>query len=142
LALGGPRGQPKGSGRIFQSQPREKTQVHQPGGVGVLCGKLGERFIQLDELFVIGVQCDFELVEIDAVTFTASFDTLLVAGAVEENAPHRFGRRGVKVRLKDLETFRAFLRALTMAGVTLISFDPTERARVCSLAAIRKSVKD
>jgi hypothetical protein len=48
----------------------------------------------------------------------------------------------VKVRLKDMETFRAFLQALTMAGVTLISLDPTERARVCSLAAVRKSVEN
>jgi hypothetical protein len=47
----------------------------------------------------------------------------------------------VKVRLKDMETFRAFLLALTVAGVTLISFDPTERARVCSLAVVmRESV--
>jgi hypothetical protein len=48
----------------------------------------------------------------------------------------------VKVRLRDMETFRTFLQALTIAGVTLISFDPTERARVCSLAAVRKSVED
>jgi hypothetical protein len=46
----------------------------------------------------------------------------------------------VKVRLKDMESFRAFLQALAMAGVTLISFDPAERARVCALAAVRKSV--
>jgi hypothetical protein len=51
-------------------------------------------------------------------------------------------RELVKVRLKDMETFRAFLQALTTAGVTLISFDPTERARVCSLAAVRKSVEN
>src|ERR1700730_6033540 len=50
LALRGPRGKPKGGGGIFQSEPRKKTQVYQPGGVGVLRGELSERFIQCDQL--------------------------------------------------------------------------------------------
>jgi hypothetical protein len=48
LPLRGPRGKPKGDGGIFQGESGEKTQVHQPGGVRVLHGKLAERFIQCD----------------------------------------------------------------------------------------------
>src|SRR5437879_5978350 len=97
LPLGGPPGKPKEDGGIFQGKPREKTQVHQPGRVGVLHGKLAERFIQCNQLLVTGVQGDFDLVEIDAAALTASFGTLLVACAIEENPPHGFGRRREKM---------------------------------------------
>ena len=52
---------------------------------------------QRDQLFVLGVQGDFDVVEIDAVAFTASFGTLLVACAIEENPPHRLGSGGKEV---------------------------------------------
>ena len=67
LALSSPRGKPKADGGIFLRKPREKTQIHQPGGVGVLHGKLAERFIQCDQLFVTGVQGNFDPVQIDTI---------------------------------------------------------------------------
>src|SRR5262249_51290979 len=45
LPFSGPRRDPKRKGGIFQSEPSEKPQVHQPGGVGVLHGKLRQRFL-------------------------------------------------------------------------------------------------
>jgi hypothetical protein len=64
MRLGGALGKTKGDGGIFQSEPREKTQVDQPGGVGILHGELGERLVQSDQLFITSIQSDFDLVEI------------------------------------------------------------------------------
>src|SRR5207248_162917 len=89
LALSSPRGKPKRDGGIFQRESCKKTQIHQPGGVGILDGKLGERFIELDQLFIACVQGDFDPVEIDAAALAAAFSTLFVAGAIEQNPPHR-----------------------------------------------------
>ncbi len=47
----------------------------------------------------------------------------------------------IKVRLKDLEAFGAFLEVMTRQGQTLISFDPTERANVLSLVEVRHVVE-
>ncbi len=93
MTLCGPLRQPEEDGGIAQGEPREEAQVHQSGGVGILLGKLDERVVQRDQLFVIGVQGDFDLVKVDAVAFTPSFGTLLVACAIEKNPPHRFSRR-------------------------------------------------
>ena len=70
LGLSSPRGQAKRDGGIFLRKPREKTQIHQPGSVGVLRGKLAERFIQGEQLFVTGVQGDLDPVEIDTAEAT------------------------------------------------------------------------
>ncbi len=79
MTLRGPLRQPEGDGGIAQGEPREETQVHEAGGLGILDGNLGEGIIQRDQLFLIGIEGDFDLVEIDAVAFAASFGTLLVA---------------------------------------------------------------
>src|SRR5262245_56666013 len=97
LALGGALGQAQGGGGILQSETGEKAQVHQPGGLRILSGQLGEGIIECDELFVIGVQGDFDVVQIDAAPRAAAFEAVLVSGPIEGNAPHRSGGGGEEV---------------------------------------------
>ena len=66
MTLCGPLRKPEADGGIAQCEPREETQVHKPGGVGILLGKLGQRIIEGNQLFVTGVQGEFDVVEIDA----------------------------------------------------------------------------
>jgi hypothetical protein len=115
LALSSPRSQPKRDGGIFLRKSCEKAQIHQPGGVGVLRGKLGEGFIQCEQLFVTSVQGDFDPVEIDTAALTASLSALFVARAIDENPPHGFGRRREKVA----------------SAVPALRFLDTDKSKIC-----------
>ena len=95
-----------------QGELREETRIHQSGGLGILQGELAERVIKRDQLFVVGVQGDFDVVEINAAAFTAPIGTLArrrpAARAVRRRADR--GARS-RHRLRVISLIRFFLHS-------------------------------
>jgi hypothetical protein len=86
----------EGLGCFAESQAGEEAEFDELGRAGVFAGQLAQGFIDSEEVVVRRVNRNFELVKVESLT-AAAFFSRAVAGAVDEDAAHGFGRGGKEV---------------------------------------------
>src|SRR5262249_28827518 len=94
LPLGGPLCQSQRLRGLLQAQDGEATQLDELGGRRILLVQTSQRLVQGDQLFVIGVERDGNLFQVDALAISAPFESLLVTSPVDQNPAHGLGGGG------------------------------------------------
>lgn len=69
-------------------QAAEKSQLDQLGTGRIIFGKLSDRFVKSKQVVVRRIDGDLDLIEVDASSIAAAFQTLSVTGPVDQKSSH------------------------------------------------------
>lgn len=97
VAFGGGDGDVEQGGAFLEGQAGEVAELYEFSFAGVVGGEAVEGVVDGEQFIAFPGRGDFEAVEVEVVVTAAVFDALFAAGAVHEDAAHRFGGGAEKV---------------------------------------------
>jgi hypothetical protein len=91
MAASGALGEREGGGGLGVGQPGKEAQANEGGGFRVLLGQFFERLVDEEHDLIVGPEGDVHVIEVDVESAGTAFEGFLLAGPLDEDAPHGLG---------------------------------------------------